>query len=109
MEETENIHFKRQYARHLKHLKLQGLRPKTIDAYARAIRDIGAYFDYAIDDLSEAQLTDYLHAVIDTRSPSTAKHRLYGLRFYYTHVLHKPLPAASLVKTRKVQRLPNVV
>ncbi len=33
--------FKRNYQRHLKHLKLKGLQPKTIEAYARAIRRIG--------------------------------------------------------------------
>lgn len=92
-----------------KHLRLQGLRPKTIAAYARAIRYVGAHFDYRIDDLTEAQLTDYLHEVMEAQSASTAKHRLYGLRFYYQHVLHKPLPAPDLVKTRKVQRLPDVV
>jgi integrase/recombinase XerD len=31
-------HFARQYQTHLNHLKLKGLQPKTIDAYARAIR-----------------------------------------------------------------------
>src|SRR5699024_1453227 len=101
--------FDHNYERFLKHLRLQGLRPKTIGAYARAVRYIGAYFDYAIDELSEAQLTDYLHAVVEARSASTAKHRLYGLKFYYEHVLHKPLPAPKLVRTRKVTRLPDVV
>ena len=38
-------------------MKLKGLQPKTIDAYARAIRRLGKYFDYRIDDLSEVQLT----------------------------------------------------
>ena len=33
--------FKQNYASHLKHLKLKGLQPKTIDAYSRAIRRIG--------------------------------------------------------------------
>ena len=28
-------HFERQYQLHLKHLKLKGLQPKTIDAYTR--------------------------------------------------------------------------
>ena len=37
-------HFERQYQTHLKHLKLKGLQPKTIEAYARAIRRIGDYF-----------------------------------------------------------------
>jgi hypothetical protein len=40
---------------HLKHLKLKGLRPKTLEAYARAIRRVGQYFDEQI----EQQLTDY--------------------------------------------------
>ena len=34
------------YELHCKHLKLKGLQPKTIDAYSRAIRRIGEYFDY---------------------------------------------------------------
>ncbi|MCP4257695.1 MAG: site-specific integrase [Planctomycetes bacterium] len=52
--------FKQNYQRHLKHLKLKGLQPKTIEAYSRAIRRIGTYFDHQIDHLSESQLTDYL-------------------------------------------------
>ena len=52
-------HFERQYQSHLKHLKLKGLRPKTIDAYARGMRRIGEYFSYQVDALSEDQLTDY--------------------------------------------------
>lgn len=101
--------FKQRYATHLKRLKLQGLQPKTISAYSRAIRDLGTYFDQRIDDLSEAQLTDYFSDLLSTHSWSTVKHRLYGLRFYYTHVLHKPCPAPQLVKAPKVLRLPDVV
>lgn len=33
--------FSRQYDSHLKHLKLKGLQPKTIEAYAPAIRRLG--------------------------------------------------------------------
>ena len=35
---ASKAHFDRQYQTHLKHLKLKGLQPKTIDAYSRAIR-----------------------------------------------------------------------
>ncbi len=101
--------FKQQYATHLKRLRLQGLQPKTIDAYARAIRDVGAYFQERIDDLTEAQLTEYFTDQLQTHSWSTLKHRLYGLRFYYAHVLHKPCPALDLIKPPTVRRLPNVV
>ena len=39
METLSDEKFKQDYASHLLHLKLKGLRPKTIDAYSRAIRD----------------------------------------------------------------------
>jgi site-specific recombinase XerD len=109
MNTTSTAHFDRQYQTHLKHLRLKGLQPKTIDAYARAIRRIGRYFDYRIDDLSEPQLTDYFSDLIKTHSWSAVKLDLYGLKFYYTHVLHKPWGAPGLIKSPKVQRLPDIV
>ena len=61
--------FEQRYASHLKHLKLQGLQTKTVDAYARAIRTMGGHFDWEIDTLSADQLTDYFHQRI--ASPRT--------------------------------------
>jgi site-specific recombinase XerD len=102
-------HFDRQYQTHLKHLKLKGLQPKTIEAYARAIRRLGGYFSHQIDDLSEAQLTDYFSDLIETHSWSAVKLDLYGLKFYTTHVLHKPWVMPHLIKPPKTQRLPDIV
>jgi site-specific recombinase XerD len=102
-------HFNRQYESHLKHLRLKGLQPKTIEAYSRAIRRIGAYFDYRIEDLSEAQLTDYFSDLLETHSWSAVKLDLYGLKFFYTHVLHKPWVNLDLIKPPKAQRLPDIV
>jgi len=102
-------HFNRQYQTHLKHLRLKGLQPKTIEAYSRAIRRIGAYFDYQIDDLSEPQLTDYFTDLLDSHSWSAVKLDLYGLKFFYTHVLHKPWVNLDLIKPPKAQRLPDIV
>lgn len=101
--------FKQNYQAHLKHLKLKGLQPKTIDAYARAIRRSGAYFDYQINDLSEPQLTDYFSDLLASHSWTTVKLDLYGLRFFYTYVLDKPWPTLKLIKPPKTQRLPDIV
>ena len=60
----DRSHFDQQYQTHLKHLKQKGLQPKTIHAYSRAIRRIDARFDYQIDSLTEAQLTDYFAGLI---------------------------------------------
>jgi site-specific recombinase XerD len=109
MKTTPAAHFDQQYQTHLKHLKLKGLQPKTIDAYARAIRRIGEYFSNQIDDLSESQLTDYFSDLITTHSWSAVKLDLYGLKFYTIHVLHKPWVMPHLIKPPKAQRLPDIV
>ena len=102
-------HFDRQYQTHLKHLKLKGLQPKTIEAYSRAIRRIGERFDRQIDTLSEAQLADYFTDLVESHSWSTVKLDLYGLKFYYAHVLRKPWVAPGLIKPPRTQRLPDIV
>ena len=106
---TSTAHFDRQYQRHLKHLKLKGLRPKTIEAYARAIRRIGARFDHRIDALCEAQLTDYFTELLASHSWSSVKLDMYGLKFYTTHVLRQPWVAPGLIKPPRAQRLPDIV
>lgn len=101
--------FNQQYTTHLKHLRLKGLRPKTIEAYSRAVRRIGAYFDYRIDELSEQQLTGYFSDLLDTHSWSAVKLDLYRLKFFYAHVLRKPWTHLDLIKPPKVRRLPDIV
>ena len=109
MNTASSAHFDRHYQNHLKHLKLKGLQPKTIEAYSRAIRRIGDYFDQQIDHLTEAQLTDYFSDLVATHSWSTVKLDLYGLKFYYDHVLRQPWIAPGLIKPPKSQRLPDIV
>jgi len=101
--------FKRLHETHLKHLRLKGLQPKTIEAYARAIRRIGKYFAYRIEDLTEQQLTDYFTDLLDSHSWSAVKLDLYGLKFFYAHVLRKPWVNVDLIKPPKAQRLPDIL
>ena len=101
--------FDQHYQTHLKHLKLKGLQPKTIDAYSRAIRHMGEYFDYQIDKLSPAQLTDYFSDRVEKHSWSAVKLDLYGFKFYTEHVLNKPWDMPNFIKPPKTQRLPDIV
>ena len=109
MQSCSNALFDAQYQRLLQHLTLKGLQPKTIDAYSRAIRRVGAFFDHEIDDLSAAQLTDYFSQLRRSHSWQTLKLDLYGLKFYYQHVLQKPWVAPGLIKPPKVTHLPNIL
>lgn len=105
----QDPHFNKQYQKHLKCLKLGGLQPKTIDAYARAIRRIGSYFDGRIDNLTSEQLLDYFTELLDTHSWSTVKLDLYGLKFFSSEVLHKPWGNIPLIKPPKTSRIPDIL
>lgn len=109
MKTSTESKFKTNYDLHCKHLKLKGLQPKTIEAYSRAIRRIGAYFDENIDDLSQNQLLEYFHRLKETASWSTVKLDLYGLKFFYTYVLEKSWVGIPLIKSPKVSRIPDIV
>lgn len=106
---TPRIDFEQRYQAHLKHLQLKGLQPKTIDAYARAIRRMGEYFGQQMDNLSPAQLTDYFTALLATHSWSAVKHDLYGYKFFTQHVLGQPWQMPSFIRPPKTQRLPDIV
>jgi integrase/recombinase XerD len=109
MTSSSELKFKRNYQTHLKHLKLKGLQPKTIEAYSRAIRRIGDYFNYKLDKLTEKKLTNYFSDLLTTHSWSAVKLDLYGLKFFYQHVLHKPWVNIDLIKPPRTKRLPDIV
>jgi len=101
--------FQQDYEQHLQHLKLKGLQPKTIDAYARSVRYIGKYFNDNIRNLSEQQLTDYFVKRLHTHSWSAVKLDLYGIKFFYRHVLKQDWQHVDLVKPPRTKRLPDIV
>jgi len=70
---SEQVRFDKLYQQYLDNLKLQGLRPKTIDSYSRAIRKIAEYFNCCPDSLSKDQLKSYFSHLVDTRSWSLVK------------------------------------
>ncbi len=101
--------FNQYYQKHLKCLKLNGLRPKTIEAYSRAIRRIGNYFDCQIYNLTSDQLLDYFNELLDSHSWSAVNLDLYGLKFFYTRVLNKTWDDIPLVKPPKTKRIPDIL
>lgn len=101
--------FKIKYTKHCKYLKLRGMQPKTVDAYARAIRRIGNYFDCELDNLTQDQLLDYFYKLLGSHSWSAVKLDLYGLKFFYTHVLNKTWVDIPLIKPPKTTRIRDII
>jgi len=85
------------------------LQPTSIDAYSRAIRRIGEYFNYQLEDLKQDQLLNYFHDLLNRLSWSAVKLDLYGLKFFYTYVLNKTWTDLKLIKAPKAVRIPDIV
>ena len=101
--------FNQDYQKLLQHLTLKGLQPSTIDAYSRAIRRVCNHFNYHIYDLTEQQLVDFFVDLRSTHSWSAVKQDLYGLKFFYRYVLDIKWPHIDLVKSPRMQKLPDIV
>jgi integrase/recombinase XerD len=101
--------FNQDYQIFEKHLKLKGLQASTIDGYLRGLRRVSQYFDFHIYDLTEKQMVDYFVDLLITHSHSSLKLDYYGLKFFYQHVLKKQWDCGDLIKSPRVQKLPNIL
>jgi len=108
MEQHEKERFERLYAQHLQALKLHGKRGKTINGYARAVRRISGHFDRCPDKLAPDDLKDYYSWMVENYSWSSVKVDLWGLVFFYRHVLGRELEWIEIVKPPQTHSLPDV-
>ena len=90
-------------------LILQGMAPRTQEAYLTAVQDIAKYYHQRPDTLSEAQLHAYLRFLLDERhlSASSVRVAIMGIGFFYTQTLRRPWPHVPLPKRTKT--LPEVL
>jgi site-specific recombinase XerD len=105
----EKARFEKLYQRHLQALKLQGKRPKTIDAYSRAVRRLAGYFDRCPDLLTQEELKTYFADLVKSHSWSTVKVDRIGLQFFWDHTLGKEWQWVRIVKPPRVRRVPQVL
>lgn len=109
MDSTEQKRFRPLYEKMQQCLVLQGLRPKTIDAYTRAIRRVARYFDRCPDRLSVDDLRDYFADLVKSHSWSTVKLDRCGIQFFYRHVLDKHWDWVRIVKPPEFRSLPDIL
>ena len=95
---TEQARYEELYTRHLRALKLQGKRDKTIDSYARAVRRVSSHFDCCPDQLTIEQLEVYFADLVDSHSWSTVKIDRNGLQFFWKYVLKTDWQWLSIIK-----------
>jgi len=109
MNTAQQKHFDSLYQQHVNALTRQGKSKNTIDAYARAVRRITAYFDKCPDQLSLKDIKDYFTSLVSSHSWSTVKIDRNGLQFFYKHVLGKEWIWVNIVKPPIVKTLPDIL
>ena len=109
MNAIEQARFNPLYEQMLQALKLQGKRPKTIEAYSRAVRRIAGLFERCPDTLSAVELKTYFATLLETHSWSTIKLDRNGLQFFYKHVLDKQWEWVDIVKPSSERPLPDIL
>ena len=68
MNKKEQQRFDELYDRHLNLLKINGMQPKTIEAYGRGVRRVMMSFDCVPDKLTVEQLEGYFAELVNKYS-----------------------------------------
>jgi site-specific recombinase XerD len=92
-------------------LQLAGLSQGTQQAYLRNVRQLAAHFNTPPDQLSEAQLRDYLLFLKNDKqlAASTLQLAYYGIRFFYTHTVPRDWQTLKRLRIPKPKTLPDVL
>ena len=96
----------------IQELVLRGCSPKTQEAYISGVYQLAKHYHRPPDQLSDQQIKDYLFYLADVRklSASSRNQATSALRFFYTHVLNRPVDFLARILPRPQQpiRRPQV-
>jgi site-specific recombinase XerD len=106
---TEQARYEESHTRHLRALKPQGKRDKTIYSYARAVRRVSSHFACCPDQLTIEQLEVYFAGLVGSHSWGTVKIDRNGLQFFWKYVLKTDWQWLNIIKVPKVQTLPDIL
>lgn len=109
MNKAQQKRFDSLYRKHLSALRRQGKADATIDAYSRAVRRIGEFYDSPPDALTQDQLEGYFESLVKTHSWSTVKIDRNGLQFFFKHILKRQWQWVDIIKPPQVKTLPDIL
>lgn len=95
----------------VKDMQLRGFSERTQEAYLRAVRKLAEHYRKAPDKLSEEQLREYFLFLKNNKrfSVSSMKIAYCGIKFFFTHTLHRDWSTLNLVRAERQYRLPDVL
>lgn len=92
-------------------LQLAGLSQGTQVAYLRTVRQLAAHFNRPPDQLSEAQLREYLLFLKNDKqlAPSSLRLAYSGIKFFYTRTAPRDWQTLKSIRIPKRKTLPDVL
>lgn len=92
-------------------LQLRGYADPTIKAYLLAVSQLARFYGLAPDQITEAQLRDYLLHLTTVRkiAASSFTQALCGIKFFYAHTLGRHWAVLDVARPKREARLPVVL
>jgi len=92
-------------------LELTGLRPRTIDVYSRAVKQLQDHYSKIPKDITELEVQEYLLYRKNTSkwASPTLKTALCGIRYYYQMMLNVNWELFRIAKFASENKLPTVL
>jgi integrase len=109
MNKAQQKRFESLYRKHLSALRRQGKTEATIEAYSRAVRRIGEFYDCPPDAVTQEQLEGYFESLVKIHSWSTVKIDRNGLQFFFKHILKREWCWVDILKPPQVKTLADVM
>jgi site-specific recombinase XerC len=97
--------------RFIEDLQLQGMSPRTQQAYVRAVRMFAQHDGKSPDRITEEELRQYFLSVKNIKkwSRATITQALCGLKFFYEQTLHREWTTLDVIRPPHEQRLPVIL
>ena len=97
--------------RMIRHMDIKGLAPSTRNQYASAITVMVRHLRKTPDQLTRAEVEEYLHGMVRDRGASVAtmKMTIAALKYLYVHILEQPDVVATVPFPLAEHRLPRVL
>jgi site-specific recombinase XerD len=91
-------------------MDLKNLSPHTQRAYLAAVKRLAKHYRQSPEKITETMVEDFLLYLKNQKgnAPNTCGTALSGIRFFYAHVLDRPI-SVSFRLTKKPRRLPTVL
>src|SRR5215211_2224196 len=97
--------------RMLEDMQLRGLALRTQEAYLSAVQQLALHYGKSPDLITEDELRQYFLFLCNQKrlAPNTTNVALNGIKFLYTHTLHRPWPLRDLIRPPIPKKLPIVL